>query len=217
MESCVSEVTVVAVCRGDGPVLEAAIDRVQAALRSKARRWRFVFVDDGTQDGTFARLLEAARGEPRIGVLRQHKPRGFGAALRVGLSRSRSTVVCAAEVDEAFSTERLDGLVRSIEAGSDVATTSGPGLGQDDSAGWACAIRADRVDLRRGGRLAAAARIAIGEIAKRARRAGLSVQGADPDRDREAGPAGLGGALRKLGIAVRSRSRRGDGAPQRAA
>ncbi|MFM8411273.1 MAG: glycosyltransferase family 2 protein [Alphaproteobacteria bacterium] len=219
MNPGVSDVTVVAVCRGDGPVLEAAIERVQGALASATRPWRFVFVDDGTQDGTFARLLEAARGEPRIGVLRQERPRGFGAAIRAGLARSAPKVLCATEVDEAFAIERLDDLVGDIEAGSDVSTSVGrsaeDAAGGSGTAGWAFAVRADRLDLRRGGRIAAAARVAVGEIAARARRAGLSVRGTHavaPAADRPS----IGLALRKLGIAVMSRGRR-DGAPQRAA
>lgn len=206
------DVTVVAVCRGDGPVLEAALDLARGALEGAARRWRFVFVDDGTQDGTFGRLLEAARGEPRIGVMRQDRPRGFGAALRAGLARSDARVLCAAEVGPDFSPERLVRLVRRIEdGGADVAT-----VGSTDASGWACALRTDRLRLGRTARLAAGARLAVQDIASRALRAGLRVDAAEVPGGGESVPAGLGVRLRKFGMAVMARGGR-PGAPKRAA
>lgn len=220
MENQVPKVTVVAVCLGDGPVLDGAVERVARALVGGRRDWRFVFVDDGTHDGTFARLLEAARGESRIGVLRQDRRRGFGSALRAGLARSTSPIVCAIEVDPGFCPERIEELVRRIEAGADVATTSAPGAGDapGGSSGFACAFRPDRIDLGRRLRLPAAARLAVPEIAIRARRAGLAVHGDDGVDAVVAGRStGIGGQLRKLGIAMMSRGARRDGVPQRAA
>ena len=210
MKTPVSNVTVVAVCPGDGPALDAAMGRVRDALSNGEGAWRFVFVDDGTDDGTFARLLDAARGESRIGVMRQDRRRGFGAALRIGLARCASPIVCGVEVDEGFSPDRLADLVRRVEAGADVATGRAPG--------WACAFRAERIDLKRGRRLPGSARLAVEQIADRARRAGLALHGDEGFEAAGTGRGtGIGGQLRKFGIAIMSRGARSGGAPQRAA
>jgi glycosyltransferase involved in cell wall biosynthesis len=215
-----AEVTVVAVCRREGPALEAAIEGARSMLAGVGRRWRFVFVDDGTDDGTFGRLLDAARGEPRIGVLRQANRLGFGSALRGGIARSTTPIVCATDVDGGFSAETLADLVRCVEEGADLAmaaplATPGNPTGEPD--GSACAMRADRGDILRGARFLLKSRTALAEMALRARRAGWVVSILGPGAASASFPAIdspaatklaiVGDQLRKIGMALMFRGR----------
>ena len=86
--------------------------------------WEIVFVDDGSRDGTFATLLDAARSRPWMRVVRHGTNLGLGAALRTGFARARGPIVCTMDSDCTYLPERLPELVGLIEQGADIATAS---------------------------------------------------------------------------------------------
>jgi glycosyltransferase involved in cell wall biosynthesis len=65
-----------------------------------------IAVDDGSRDGTGARLEARARLDTRLRVLRT-PPRGLVAALNTGLARARSPLLARMDADDVALSERL--------------------------------------------------------------------------------------------------------------
>jgi dolichol-phosphate mannosyltransferase len=86
--------------------------------------WHFLFVDDGSTDDSFSALLQAARTQSWVEVVRLHENLGLGAALRMGFEHARSEIVCTIDSDCTYGPERLPELTRLIEDGADIATAS---------------------------------------------------------------------------------------------
>jgi dolichol-phosphate mannosyltransferase len=100
-----------------------ALDAGLAALLSvPADQW--VFVDDGSTDGTKDRLAAAAAREPRVTVVTHPKNRGVGAAIRSGIAAARGDVVVTYDADRTYPAADAARLVAAVEAGADVATAS---------------------------------------------------------------------------------------------
>jgi dolichol-phosphate mannosyltransferase len=60
---------------------------------------RFVFVDDGSRDETFARLLETFRGWPEVTVVRHDRNLGIAQAIQTGIACARTEWVCSLDAD----------------------------------------------------------------------------------------------------------------------
>lgn len=125
MAASVPPVTVVVPCLNEEAALPELVDRLRAMRRNRqVHEWEFLFVDDGSTDGTFAELLRAARDEPWIEVARHQETLGLGAALRTGFTQAASPVVCTIASDCAYPPERLPELTARVAQGAVVVTAS---------------------------------------------------------------------------------------------
>jgi dolichol-phosphate mannosyltransferase len=118
-----ASVTVVVPCYNEEAGLPSLIGRI-AGMGEAAREWRWLFVDDGSSDGTFGALLNAARDHSWIDVVRHSENLGLGAALRTGFEQARSSIVCTIDSDCTYPPERLPELVALVQAGAEIATAS---------------------------------------------------------------------------------------------
>jgi glycosyltransferase involved in cell wall biosynthesis len=102
-------ITLVLPAYNEAENIERAV-REAAAAGEKAGAWEVVVVDDGSRDGTGAKLaaLEAEMG-PRLRVLRHAKNRGYGAALRTGFEAAEGEVVFYTDSDNQFDLSELEG------------------------------------------------------------------------------------------------------------
>ncbi len=91
---------------------------VGAAWRSLARQrfrdWRLVAVDDGSDDPSARALVEAARGDHRLHLVRT-PPRGVAAALNRGLREVSAPFVARMDADDLCAPGRLAALVEALE------------------------------------------------------------------------------------------------------
>ena len=85
------------------PHLEAAVASIRAQTLED---WEWVIVDDGSRDGTAARLDDWARRDPRLRVVHR-PPRGLVATLNDGLALCRAPVVARMDADDVARPERL--------------------------------------------------------------------------------------------------------------
>jgi dolichol-phosphate mannosyltransferase len=88
-----------------------AIAEADAALAGLAASYELLVVDDGSRDGTAQAVELAARGRPRVRLLRHHVNRGYGAALRTGFEAARFERVAFTDADCQFHLEDLASLL----------------------------------------------------------------------------------------------------------
>lgn len=74
-------------------------ERVERVLTQLAQPYEIVCVDDGSSDGTLARLIEHRRRNPAIKVVSLSRNFGKDVALTAGLDHSRGAAVTALDVD----------------------------------------------------------------------------------------------------------------------
>jgi undecaprenyl-phosphate 4-deoxy-4-formamido-L-arabinose transferase len=105
---------------------EATVDelyrRTVAALEQDGRSFEILFVDDGSRDGTFARLEHLHAADPRVRVVRFKRNFGQHPAMQAGLARARGEILVTMDGDLQNEPEDIPKLVRAVEAGSDVAS-----------------------------------------------------------------------------------------------
>ncbi len=117
-------VTVIVPCYNEEAGLPALLGRLSGMREQGALDWQFLFVDDGSSDGTFGVLLKAALDRPWIEIVRHHENLGLGAAVRTGFQHVSSPIVCTIDSDCTYPPEKLPELVALVRAGAEIATAS---------------------------------------------------------------------------------------------
>lgn len=118
-------VTVIIPCYNEEAGLPMLLARLRAMHAQRAlAAWRYLFVDDGSTDDTFAALLRAQRDDPWIEVLHHADNMGLGAAVRTGFAHARSPIVCTIDSDCTYPPERLPELTALVANGTHIATAS---------------------------------------------------------------------------------------------
>ena len=122
-------------------------DRATAALDPLGRPYELIFVDDGSHDGTFARIEKLHERDGRVRAVRFKRNFGQHPAMHAGLARARADVVVTMDGDLQNAPEDIPRLVEAVEAGNDVA--SGRRRVRQDSLGRALPSRLINGMLRR--------------------------------------------------------------------
>lgn len=111
-------------CYDEAAALDAGLDELVALPGDE-----IVFVDDGSRDGTAARLEAARRADPRVRVVTHPTNRGVGAAMRSGFAAATGEIVVAYDADRTYPATDAARLIRQVVAGADVATATPFGEG----------------------------------------------------------------------------------------
>jgi undecaprenyl-phosphate 4-deoxy-4-formamido-L-arabinose transferase len=105
---------------------ERAVDelyrRATATLDGLGRSYELIFVDDGSQDGTFAALQRIHAADPRVRAVRFRRNFGQHPAMHAGLTRARGQILVTMDGDLQNAPEDIPLLVAAVEAGADVAS-----------------------------------------------------------------------------------------------
>jgi glycosyltransferase involved in cell wall biosynthesis len=91
--------------------------QLSAALTESSE---IVFVDDGSTDDTFDRILEAAKGDQRVRVVRLRRNYGQTAALSAGIDHSRAPIIVPMDGDLQNDPADISRLVARLDEGYDV-------------------------------------------------------------------------------------------------
>jgi undecaprenyl-phosphate 4-deoxy-4-formamido-L-arabinose transferase len=121
--------------------------RVVSALDAGPRSWELIFVDDGSRDGTFARIELLHASDERVRAIRFKRNFGQHPAMHAGFVRSRGDIVVTMDGDLQNAPEDIPRLIAAVESGSDVA--SGTRLARHDSWGRTLPSRVINGMLRR--------------------------------------------------------------------
>jgi glycosyltransferase involved in cell wall biosynthesis len=95
--------------------IQAVLERLLAIELPAPRE--IIVINDGSSDGTRAALDALTGLDTRITIVHVDPNRGKGHAVRLGIARSRGTVVAIQDADLELDPAQLDGLVRPILAG----------------------------------------------------------------------------------------------------
>jgi polysaccharide deacetylase family protein (PEP-CTERM system associated) len=119
-------ITVVIPCYNEElvvPYLANTLDRVARSL-SAQYLVRFIFVNDGSSDGT-GPALETAFGSRADCKLMQHPSnRGLSAAILTGIQEADSEIVCSIDCDCTYDPHELVAMVPLLKEGVDLVTAS---------------------------------------------------------------------------------------------
>ena len=112
--------TAVVPCFNEIEVLEPLHARLFAALDALDAHVQVLYVDDGSTDGTGARLVELAHADPRVGVLLLSRNFGKEAALTAGLDHAQGDAVVVLDADLQDPPELIAEFVARFREGYDV-------------------------------------------------------------------------------------------------
>jgi undecaprenyl-phosphate 4-deoxy-4-formamido-L-arabinose transferase len=116
------EISVVVTLYNEAGSLEELYRRAAAALDEFGRPWEVVFVDDGSTDGSFARLERLHAADGRVRAVRFRRNFGQHPAMHAGLVRARGDIVVTMDGDLQNAPEDIPKLVAAVDAGADVAS-----------------------------------------------------------------------------------------------
>ncbi len=92
-----------------------AIKEADDALRGMAAKYEILVVDDGSSDGTSARVLVSIEKYPAVRLLQHAENRGYGAALRTGFDAANHDYVAFTDADSQFDLHDLKALLKLSE------------------------------------------------------------------------------------------------------
>src|SRR5512142_3160866 len=143
--SCEMDVSVVVTVLNE----EGAVDELHRRLVASldGREWEAIFVDDGSTDGTFAKLRALHEQDPRVRVVRFKRNFGQHPAMHAGLVRARGAEIVTMDGDLQNQPEDIPRLLDAIAGGVDVA--SGRRAARHDSWGRTLPSRLINGMLRR--------------------------------------------------------------------
>ena len=104
-------------------VVEHTHKRICDAVNSLAYDIHFIYVDDGSRDGTVDTLRKIAADDPRATLLQLSRNFGHQAALTAGLDASRADVVITLDGDGQHPPEMIPQMLKLIAQGYDIVQT----------------------------------------------------------------------------------------------
>src|SRR5436309_1313136 len=112
--------SVVAPAHDEAPNVPELIRRLTEALEGVEGDWELIMVDDGSRDGTWEVLIDAARRDRRVRGLRLSRNFGHQVAITAGLWASDGDLVVTIDSDLQHPPEAIPALLDQGAKGYDV-------------------------------------------------------------------------------------------------
>jgi undecaprenyl-phosphate 4-deoxy-4-formamido-L-arabinose transferase len=141
------QLSVVVTLYDEAETVEELYRRTVSTLDELGAPFELIFVDDGSTDGTFARLDRIHADDRRVRAVRLKRNFGQHPAMHAGLIRARGDIVLTMDGDLQNAPEDIPKLYETVIAGADVA--SGRRLARHDSWGRTLPSRLINGMLRR--------------------------------------------------------------------
>jgi glycosyltransferase involved in cell wall biosynthesis len=91
--------------------------RVMGSLEELGRSFEVIYVDDGSRDGTFARLREVVGADPRVEIIQFRRNFGQTAALSAGIDAAAGEIIVTMDGDLQNDPADIGRLVAELERG----------------------------------------------------------------------------------------------------
>jgi glycosyltransferase involved in cell wall biosynthesis len=104
-------------------VVEHTHKRICGVIDSLAYDFHFIYVDDGSRDGTAGTLRQLADSDPRVTLLRLSRNFGHQAALTAGMDASTAEVVVTLDGDGQHPPEMIPQMLALVAQGYDIVQT----------------------------------------------------------------------------------------------
>lgn len=95
-------------------------DRLRSVMESIGCEYQFVFVDDGSKDGTYKLLTQVAGVDHRVAIVRLRRNFGQTAALAAGFAQSTGEYVIAMDGDLQHDPAEIPMFLDKLEEGYDI-------------------------------------------------------------------------------------------------
>jgi glycosyltransferase involved in cell wall biosynthesis len=105
------------------PYLAKTLEGVGSSLGG-AYAPRYVFVDDGSRDGTWGLLERLFGGRSDCELLRHETNRGVAAAIMTGIEHAKTEIVCSMDCDCTYDPHELRDMIPRLGEGVDMVTGS---------------------------------------------------------------------------------------------
>lgn len=105
------------------PYLANTLANVRAQLEPRFQL-EFLFVDDGSRDGTWKTLQNLFGGQPDCRLLRHTRNQGVAAAILTGIRAASTSVVCSIDCDCTYDPQILGDMIPMLTPGVDMVTAS---------------------------------------------------------------------------------------------
>lgn len=122
----VQKVTIVTPCYNEEETLPYLASTLASVERENEGLYEFsyVFVDDGSKDGTWNKLHELFGGKENVQLIRHHVNRGIAAATMTGIRAARDEIVCGIDCDCSFDPHLLAKMIPLMTPGVDMVQAS---------------------------------------------------------------------------------------------
>ena len=123
--------TIIIPCFNEADAIEQTVQQIVETLSfERDRTWEVIVVDDGSTDESKERLRTLSQEQPQapLRVVMHTRNLGYGAALKSGIQRSRSELICITDADGTYPNERIPELLKLAEERDMVV---GARIGQD--------------------------------------------------------------------------------------
>ncbi len=97
--------------------LEELNRRLHEELNKTGKSFEIIYVDDGSTDGSFEKLLQLRESHPAIRLIQFNKNFGKSAALSEGFKMARGEIVITMDADLQDDPAEIHNLIREIEGG----------------------------------------------------------------------------------------------------
>lgn len=97
----------------EGNIATTIIDARDSA-KAVANEYEIIVVDDGSRDRTDEVVMELAKHDPNIRLVKHEKNKGYGAAVKTGLKACRKDWIFFTDSDGQFHYDELPQFVKSI-------------------------------------------------------------------------------------------------------
>ena len=119
-------ITIVIPCFNEEQSLPYLANTLSDLATALEEQWaaRYVFVDDGSTDDTWATLERIFGQRSDVSLVRHPRNQGIAAAIRTGILRSRTEIVCSIDCDCSYDPLLLREMIPLLGDGVDLVTAS---------------------------------------------------------------------------------------------